>query len=188
MTIERQWLEVMKSEVPEAFTSEIPLAPRAGFIDAQIKLMAMPHECMWDVYLRKQFLSPVLQLLGAGALTVVLAFDDYANVPRAKAITQAKRRARIVPIEFTGEQELPESPPMPWDAAMANREFKAKVVAWVTQELPPLVPLHQWPGSALVVDWRGESVDYWTAESDGVVKEERPRCQVGSECPPPRAS
>jgi len=178
MTIERQWLEIMKCEVRGAFTENMPVAPRSGFIDAQIKLMAMPHDATWDQYLYKQFVLPVSQLFGAGAQTVVLAFDDYANVPRAKAITQAKRRARIVPIDFNQGEELPGAPPTPWDAAMANRAFKAKVVERVVQELPCLLELQQWPGCTLVIDWVGETVDHWTAEGRELVRAQHPRAQV----------
>lgn len=177
MTIERQWIEIMKVEVPDAFSDDIAFVPEAGFIDAQIKLMAMPHECDWDTFLMRQFVMPVRQMFGLGARTVILAFDDYENVPRAKAITQAKRRARLVPIEFNEEQELPAEPPVPWDAAMANRVFKAKVVAWVTQALPGRLALSE--GTKLVIDWRGASEEHWAAHEGAVIKEVRPRRQVG---------
>lgn len=176
MTIERQWLEIMKQEVPEAFSDDAPFSPEAGFIDAQIKLMAMPHENDWDTFLMKQFVTPVHQMFGLGARTVILAFDDYDNVPRAKAITQAKRRAGLVPIEFHSEQELPEVPPEPWNAAMANRTFKAKVIAWVVSEVPSRLNVPR--GRTLVIDWRGDMQDQWTMHGEGMIKEQQPREQV----------
>lgn len=62
MTIERQWFEVMKFEVPDAFTPTIPFAPEAGFIDAQIKLMAMGADATWEGFLRRQFVAPIMAL------------------------------------------------------------------------------------------------------------------------------
>jgi len=88
MTIERQWIEIMKLEVPDAFSPVIPFVPEVGFIDAQIKLMFMPHENAWDVFMFKQFVLPVQHMFRDGASKVILAFDDYDNVPRAKSITQ----------------------------------------------------------------------------------------------------
>ena len=168
MTIERQWIELMKIEVPDAFSDACPFVPEAAFIDAQIKLMAMPRsECpTWSAYIHKQFVSPVRQMFALGATTVVLAFDDYAFVPRAKAITQAKRRVHITPIEFTESEQLPPVPPIPWDAAMANRAFKAKVVELVVRSLPDM--LDPAPGSKLVMDWRGTVDEHFEWLSDGV--------------------
>lgn len=157
MTIERQWLEIFKSEVPEAFSDEAPFPCEVGFIDAQIKLMAMPHEHEWDVFLAKQFRNPVSAMFARGTHTVVLAFDDYEYVPRAKAITQAKRRAKLVPIEYGACDPLPPSPPQPWNAAMANRAFKASVISFVIESVPAL--FSDLPeGLTIVVDWRGPSL------------------------------
>lgn len=178
MTIERQWIEIMKMEVPEAFTDEMPFEAEVGFIDAQIKLMAMPHEATWEVFLAKQFLLPVNQMFASGARTVILAFDDYQYVPRAKAITQAKRRAHLVPYDFTENQDIPEAPPLPWDAAMANRAFKAKVVAFIIEKLPML--LYDIPrGKELIIDWRGPTLQHWVQEQGGLRLTEEPRMQEG---------
>jgi len=170
MTIERQWLEIMKTEVPEAFTDDAPFQVRAGFIDAQIKLMSMPHEYEWDTFLLKQFRQPVESMFSSGADVVVVAFDDYANVPRAKAITQAKRRQRLVAINFTEQDELPASPPRPWDCAMANKVFKQKVVQWVTESFGEL--FSDLPeGKKIIVDWRGPQLDCW--EGGATLRRER---------------
>jgi len=176
MTIERQWVEIMKNEAPEAFTDEPQTHFESAFIDAQIKLMAMPHEASWDVFLHRQFVQPVHMMLALGARTVVLAFDDYAHVPRAKAITQAKRRANIVPIVFNEGDVFPDEPPMPWDAAMANRAFKASVVAFVTERLPALLQLPR--DRSLVVDWRGPTVQRWEEGPDGLTCSLEARKQV----------
>jgi hypothetical protein len=170
MTIERQWLEVMKIEVPEAFSEACPFVPEAAFIDAQIKLMAMPggsEAPTWANFLHKQFVMPVKSMFALGATTVVLAFDDYAFVPRAKAITQAKRRERLTPIEFAEGQQLPPMPPTPWAAAMANRAFKAKVVELVIESMPQLLSQGTAPrvDTRLIVDYK--HTDQWTWADNG---------------------
>lgn len=179
MTIERQWIEIMQMEVPDAFTREIPFHPEAGFIDAQIKLMSMPRECTWDTFLTKQFRDPMQNLWNMGAKTIVLAFDDYSLVPRAKAITQAKRKTGIEPIAFEEGEELPSEPPSPWNAAMANRAFKAKVVSWV-QECVPRIIYDMPRNCSVVVDWKGPEQIRWTQGQEGLVRSEEPRFQVPS--------
>jgi len=180
MTIERQWIEVMKIEVPDAFSDACPFVPEAAFIDAQIKLMYMPNSDnpTWQGFLHKQFVMPVQNLFALGAKSVILAFDDYAFVPRAKAITQAKRRARTTPIEFTEGQQLPWAPPVPWDGAMANRAFKAKVVELVCSTLPSLLQGVR-AENKLIIDWRGEVDDHWTwADNGALAKTTWPHVQV----------
>ena len=180
MTIERQWIEVMKVEVPDAFSAACPFVPEAAFIDAQIKLMSMPHSeaPTWQNFLHKQFVVPVQNMYGLGATTVILAFDDYEFVPRAKAITQAKRRARVTPIDFTEGQQLPPTPPVPWDGAMANRAFKAKVVELVVTSLPSL--LHRVRAeNKLIIDWNGEVDNHWTwADNGALARTTWPRIKV----------
>jgi hypothetical protein len=177
MTIERQWLEIFKSEVPEAFSDEAPFPCEVGFIDAQLKLMAMPHEHEWEVFLLKQFRRPVESMFALGARTVVLAFDDYENVPRAKAITQAKRRTGLAPYEFNAGDALPPNPPHPWNAAMANRAFKAAVVALVVPRLPGL--LEDLPsGLEVVVDWRGTHATRFGRQQGDLTAHQEPREQV----------
>jgi len=150
MTIERQWIEIMKIEVPDAFSPVIPFIPEVGFIDAQIKLMGMPRDSTWDVFLYKQFVTPVHQMFAYGASKVILAFDDYENVPRAKAITQSKRIARLTPLAFGAHETLPPFPPMPWAAAMGSRMFKARVVELIVTSLADR--MHEiWPGQTSFV-------------------------------------
>jgi hypothetical protein len=177
MTIERQWLEVMKMEVPEAFVDEIPFQPEAGFIDAQIKLMSMPCENSWETFLIKQFRNPIVNLLALGSNTIVVAFDDYSLVPKAKSITQLKRRQGLVPIDFQKGDPWPSEPPVPWNAAMANREFKTRVIEWVIEQMQ--VILHDLPmGRTVVVDWKGDTQQSWTWCADGLTMATSPRMQV----------
>jgi hypothetical protein len=63
MTIHRDWLMMMKDLCPTAFTETIPMQPEVGFIDGQIKLMAMPRPPSgvptWELFLRQQFVKPI---------------------------------------------------------------------------------------------------------------------------------
>ncbi len=62
--------------------------------------------------------------------TVVLAFDNYAHVPVAKAMTQTKRKKNVPRVDFAESQSLPCMVPEgeKWTSCIANRAFKAKVV------------------------------------------------------------
>ena len=61
MTINRQWIEIMKTNSPDAFRRDMPFVPAAAFIDAQIKLMGVSkHMTTWETFLR-QFTSSVDQ-------------------------------------------------------------------------------------------------------------------------------
>jgi hypothetical protein len=63
MTIHADWIKILKSWAPSAFTPHLPIAPEAAFIDGQIKLMGMPHgdgiAPSWDLFLRAQFINPI---------------------------------------------------------------------------------------------------------------------------------
>eukprot|EP00961_Rhodomonas_salina_P158747 2137018-Rhodomonas_salina.1 len=63
-----------------------------------------------------------------GASVVVLAFDDYTHVPRAKGMTQAKRAKKTVPLNFHDRAQLPDMIPACWDSAIMNRTFKMRVI------------------------------------------------------------
>ena len=97
----------------------------------------------WSTFLEAQFAHPIQRLWRLGARRVVLAFDDYENVPKGKAITQASRRARHTgpPFVFHAEDPLPPFPPTgeDWTKAMSNRAFKARVQQLVMEALPVLL-------------------------------------------------
>ncbi len=97
----------------------------------------------WSTFLEAQFAHPIQRLWRLGARRVVLAFDDYENVPKGKAITQASRRARHTgpPFVFHAEDPLPLFPPTgeDWTKAMSNRAFKARVQQLVMEALPVLL-------------------------------------------------
>ena len=194
----------MKLEVPDAFSPVIPFVPEVGFIDAQIKLMFMPHENAWDVFMFKQFVLPVQHMFRDGASKVILAFDDYENVPRAKSITQVchqtytlclpklifcfclvgrtnqtKRISRFTPLAFGAQDQLPPFPPIPWPAAMGNRTFKAKVVELVVTRLADRLMSPELIGKILLIDWRGSNAQQWTFGEDGPTMIDVPRAPIG---------
>lgn len=91
-----------------------------------------------------------MHLCSLGAETVVLAFDDGTHVPRAKAITQRKRREKVSALEIEG---WPDTPPQPWNAAMANSAFKQTVIRYVAEHLPALLQLRR---KNVIIDWNGD--------------------------------
>jgi hypothetical protein len=101
-----------------------------------------------------------------GAEVVILAFDDYARVPEAKCMTQLKRRRHIPKIEFLEREPLPPVCPCGtrWEQSIANRTFKAKVIARVIHVLPGLLRLE--PHQSLIIDYVGSPVQY-TPDGEG---------------------
>ena len=87
-----------------------------------------------------------------GCKTVVLAFDDRRKVPRAKAITQHKRRAGVQLIDFTDMHTLPNEMPPKWMEAIMNQCFRNRVIELVCTNIPRLVNPPP-AGCSLVIDW-----------------------------------
>jgi hypothetical protein len=163
MTIDSTWIANFKEESPEAFTKHMPFQPKAVFCDGQIRLMRgyTQNLITWEDYIYQQFLSHVTKFYRTiGASTVILAFDDYAHVPEAKAMTQIKRRRHIPPVEILEREPLPPVCPSGtrWDQCIANRTFKAKVISMVVQRLPEMLKLL--PGQTLIIDYKGHPVSY----------------------------
>lgn len=187
MTIHSDWIGLMKKIVPAAFSPSLPVLPEAGFIDGQIKLMGLsrPRDpetgirgvATWEHLLQAQFRAPIEKMWGEGAGTVVLAFDDYKNVPRAKSITQETRRSRLMPFAFEETRQLPSEPPENWASAMGNRAFKAKVQQMIIDTLPSL--LDPPDGCRLIVDWKGENYTQFQWHGEEITTTVEPRDQVG---------
>jgi hypothetical protein len=104
-------MELLRTEATEAFQyGELTTAVGASFIDGQIKLMKSESVLTWADFIYSKFTSTIMRhFLVYGCTTVVLAFDDKRFVPRAKAITQLKRRANVQIIEFGESDVLPNS-------------------------------------------------------------------------------
>jgi hypothetical protein len=99
---------------------------------------------------------------------VILAFDDRSRVPRAKAITQLKRRAGVQTIDFTDLDTLPNEIPPIWKEAIMNQSFRNRVIELVCTNIPRLIdppPL----GCSLVIDWVDVREYRYTEASDPVV-------------------
>lgn len=175
MTIDSSWILSFKEEAPEAFTDHIPFRPRAVFCDGQIRLMRGSTQDLltWDDYIWKQFYYPVSDFFRShGAEVVILAFDDYSRVPEAKCMTQLKRRRHIAKIECLEREPLPPVCPsgIRWEQCIANRTFKAKVIAQVIHVLPRLLKLQ--PHQRLIIDYTGCPIQYTPNGQDGYTETE----------------
>lgn len=91
---------------------------------------------------------------------MILAFDNYEHVPRAKCMTQAKRRRNIPVLPFSSTSELPCMVPdgERWVQCIANRTFKTRVIDLVLLRLPALL-LNGHPHRRLIVDYQ-QPVEY----------------------------
>ena len=167
MTIHTKWMELMRQEAADAFQSTLPGGNRtqATFIDGQIKLMKAESIQTWAHFLFSQFTCIINRhFLEYGCKTVVLAFDDKRHVPRAKAITQLKRRAGVEIIEFGENDVLPNEIPK-WMEAIMNPHFKNKVIQLVCDSIPHLVRGAE--GCRLIIDW--QSIEVYEYDGEGFI-------------------
>jgi hypothetical protein len=167
MTIHTKWMELMRREAADAFQSTLPGGTRtqATFIDGQIKLMKAECIQTWAHFLYSQFTCIINRHFREyGCKTVVLAFDDKRFVPRAKAITQLKRRAGVKIIDFGESDVLPNDIPQ-WMEAIMNPHFKNKVIQLVCDNIPHLVQATQ--GCRLVVDW--QTIEIYEYDAEGLI-------------------
>ena len=175
MTIDSTWIASLKEEAPEAFTKSSPFHPKAVFCDGQIRLMR-GHQgdfTTWDTYIWQQFTTHLKKFYEMSTVTtVILAFDDYANVPQAKCMTQIKRRKHLPKLEILEKEPLPPFPPSgeKWDQCIANRTFKSKVIRLVIQELPRLLNLRE--DQSLIIDYAGSPVEYITTPDKSIATKE----------------
>ena len=126
----------------------------------------------WDMYIWQQFHAHVRKFYENHKVsTVILAFDDYANVPEAKCMTQLKRRRHLPKLDILEREPLPSFCPSGdrWDQCIANRTFKAKVIAMVIERLPGLLQLK--PDQTLIIDYAGCPKEYRAGESGLEVRE-----------------
>jgi hypothetical protein len=110
----------------------------------------------WDMYIWQQFHGHVRKFFDQHKVsTVILAFDDYAHVPEAKCMTQLKRRRHLPKLEILEREPLPSFCPSGerWEQCIANRTFKAKVIALVIDKLPGLLGLKE--DQTLIIDYAG---------------------------------
>ena len=96
-----------------------------------------------------------------GCTAVVLAFDDKRHVPKAKAITQLKRRAGVNLLPFLETDVLPTVLPVEWKEAIMSPWFKHRVIELICTNVPRLIAPPD--GCRLIVDW--ETVTEYTYHS-----------------------
>jgi hypothetical protein len=129
MTIDSGWVQIFKKEVPSAFVQMCPFRPKVAYIDGMPLLMvAEGRVSRWNDYVRSNFVQCILRMFRLGCEAVVLAFDEYDYVPRAKSITQANRTKAKASYEFGEGCLLPPTMPDKFNDKLANRVFKRRVI------------------------------------------------------------
>ena len=154
MTIHTKWMELLRTEAVDAFEygSLNSASVKASFIDGQIKLMKSESTQTWSDLLYSKFTSVIMRhFVEFGCTTVVLAFDDKRYVPRAKAITQLKRRVGVNLLPFSETDVLPSMLPVEWKEAIMSPWFKHRVIELICTNIPRLVSPPD--GCKLIVDW-----------------------------------
>lgn len=172
MGFSSEWVSIMKGVVREAFTIDKNTPNlRGAFIDGQIQLMKSQYVTTMEMFYRIQFANVVNKYLKEGPddMVVVLAFDDYNNVPASKSMTQTKRKQRVVePLLFTENDTIPTGNcPPNWDAAMCNRAFKTKLIGKITQVLGGMISLRG--RQRVIIDFIGDPVEYSTKPGGSIM-------------------
>lgn len=173
MTIDSTWLCAFKEDLPHAFTRKKSVPVPAVFVDGQIRLMQAPQSTpqTWDEFIFRQFTRHLSEFF-AQSKVVILAFDNYDHVPRAKCMTQTKRRRNIPVMPFAAHSELPCMVPdgALWMQCMANRTFKTRVIDLVLLRLPGLL-LKDKPERRLIIDYH-QPAEYRFDPTSGLVRSE----------------
>lgn len=178
MTINTQWMKILRAHATEAFSSTPQNDIQCTFIDGQIKLMKSESITHWHDFLFSQFVSVIARHFNEyGAKTVILSFDDRDNVPIAKSITQCKRRKNVNIVEFTENQSLPNEIPSPWIEFIMNPIFKHKVIEYICVNVPRLIKPPD--GTRLIIDWQHTSATQYNYEDDGVHESVVPKDAIG---------
>lgn len=149
-------MKLFKTQYRQCFTSKSPFTAKTVFIDGQIKLQKSEYITSWQHFITSQYALPIKRHFEAGANTVILSFDDYNHVPKAKNMTQRKRCQKVPVLEFSAVESLPETIPANWQSAIMNRSFKTKVIMLVIEVLPNFLTLKQ--GQQLFIDYQGSPI------------------------------
>lgn len=135
MTIDSEWVKILKRSKPDAFFANLPQKCEAAFIDGQIKLNCGQNIITWKQFVEYQFVNPIKMFFGMGCHTVVLGFDNYDHVPTAKGPTQRIRNKCMPSIKVLEDDALPRVVPENFPSMMRNRVFKTKVILMVLNAL-----------------------------------------------------
>lgn len=153
MTIQRDWVTILKKGRTDAFSVDCPSKPYVAFIDGQIKLMCGAYIRTWKQYFMTQFVGSIENAFTTGAEVVVMGFDDYTFVPAAKNMTQLSRM-RSVPVMTCNEHdELPKTIPDNWSECIKNRSFKMKVIKFVIRNMHR--HFADETNRTIIIDWQG---------------------------------
>ena len=152
MTINSEWVSILKSSHASAFKQNMPVVPVTWFVDGQIKLMKAAWITTWEVFFKMQFVRTIDRALDGGAQVVIMGFDDYTHVPVCKGMTQRKRNKLAQSFDYDTAKGLPDAPPQDWNAAMRNRTFKIAVIQFIAKN----IALHYKDcRKTVIVDWVG---------------------------------
>ena len=155
MTINSEWVSILKASHASAFKQNMPVVPVAWFVDGQIKLMKGAWITTWEVFFKMQFVRTIDRALESGAQVVIMGFDDYTHVPLCKGMTQRKRNKLAQSFDYDSAKGLPDAPPQDWNAAMRNRTFKVAVIQFIVKN----IALHYKScRKTVIVDWVGVPV------------------------------
>jgi hypothetical protein len=135
MTINSDWVAIIKEEVPDAFTAKPLFRCKCGYIDGMPLLMKGAATKRWEDLVRFNFVTAIRRLFKLGAEKVVLAFDDYLHVPSAKSITQANRSKKAVKFDFHERQELETVIPDDYNDRLRNRTYKRRVIEMIISRM-----------------------------------------------------
>jgi hypothetical protein len=89
MTIDSGWVRNFKELAPQAFTQTCPFDPKVAYINGMPLLMVSEGRLQnWGDFVRSNYARSIIRYFRLGCEAVVIAFDDYDHVPKAKSITQ----------------------------------------------------------------------------------------------------
>ena len=66
MTIDSEWVKILKRSKPDAFFANLPQKCEAAFIDGQIKLNCGQNIITWKQFVEYQFVNPIKMFFGMG--------------------------------------------------------------------------------------------------------------------------
>ena len=155
MTINSEWVSILKTSHPTAFKESLHTVPVTWFVDGQIKLMKAAWIKTWEVFFQMQFIKTIDRAFESGAQIVVMGFDDYTHVPECKGMTQRKRNKKAQDFAYDSSNGLPEAPPEDWNAAMRNRIFKVAVIQFIVKNIKLKYKNFD---KTVIVDWVGVPV------------------------------
>jgi hypothetical protein len=153
MTIDRSFIENWKASTPDAFQTQPPADADVAFIDGQLKLITPESMVDWADWVNIYQRMIARYLAMPKMHTVILAFDDSTNSPYAKSATQAKRRSRSTPMEWSELQPLPAMIPPNQNLLLNNRVFKMKSIKYIIEQVS--LYCKTGPNQRVIVDYMG---------------------------------